>query len=103
VTRHLDNFEELCLLAIRHTQPDAYGVPIRHALDDATGREVTVGELYAALERLEQAGCVESWNADPTPERGGRQRRYYRLTEGGIEALARAEAGRLTVPRPAFG
>jgi DNA-binding PadR family transcriptional regulator len=69
------------------TSPDAYGVPIRLEIEERTGRSLTVGALYRTLDRLEQKGYVSSWLGDPTPERGGRSKRYFTVRPAGLRAL----------------
>ena len=87
---HLGEFEQLVLLAVVRLGDDAYGVPIRREIEKRAGRTVTVGALYSTLDRLEAKGYVTSHFADPTAERGGRSRRYFRIQPPGLEALARA-------------
>jgi PadR family transcriptional regulator PadR len=85
---HLGEFEQIVLLAILRLNGDAYGVPIRQEIEEKTGRSLTVGALYRTLDRLEDKGYVGSWFSDPTPERGGRSKRYFRLKSSGVRALA---------------
>jgi DNA-binding PadR family transcriptional regulator len=80
-------FEQLVLLAILHLGPDAYGTTIRREIEARTGRTIAVGALYTALDRLERKGFVASHMSDPTPERGGRAKRYVRLLPAGKAAL----------------
>jgi DNA-binding PadR family transcriptional regulator len=84
---HLGEFEQIVLLAILRLGDDAYGVPIRQEIEEKTGRALTVGALYRTLDRLEDKGYVGSWFSDPTPERGGRSKRYFRLRTPGVRAL----------------
>jgi DNA-binding PadR family transcriptional regulator len=88
---YLGEFEQIVLLAVHRLGDDAYGVPIRREIEKRGGRNVTVGALYSTLDRLEAKGYVSSWFADPTAERGGRSRRYFRVEPAGAEALARAK------------
>ena len=83
----LGEFEQCVLLAVVHVGDDAYGVAIRQEIESRLEREVAIGALYTALERLERKGYLRSTMSDPTPERGGRSRRYYTLTAGGATAL----------------
>jgi DNA-binding PadR family transcriptional regulator len=83
----LGEVEHLILLAIVRLGDTAYGVTIRREIDSQTGRDVAIGALYTALERLEQKGFVRSVLSDPLPERGGRSRRHYRLKAAGASAL----------------
>jgi DNA-binding PadR family transcriptional regulator len=84
---YLGEFELMVMLALLRLRDDAYGVPISRELADATGREVTLGSVYAALERLERKEMVSSRLADPTPERGGRAKRYFTVTRKGLRAV----------------
>lgn len=88
---YLGEFEQVVLLAVLRLGDDAYGVPIRREIEKRGGRKVTVGALYSTLDRLEAKGYVSSWFAGPTPERGGRSRRYFRVEPAGAESLARAK------------
>ena len=84
---HLGEFEQIVLLAILRVREDAYGVPIRLEIESRTGRSVTVGALYRTLDRLEEKGYVTSSFGDPTPARGGRSRRYFKLRPIGLRTL----------------
>jgi DNA-binding PadR family transcriptional regulator len=86
----LGEFEQLILFALVRLDDEAYGVPIRQAIEARTGRTVSAGALYTALERLERRGFVTSRFGDPTPERGGKRKRYYRIEPAGARALQRA-------------
>ena len=88
---YLGEFEQIVLLAILRLGDTAYGVPIRREIEKRAGRKVTVGALYSTLDRLEAKGYICSWFADPTAERGGRSRRYFRIEPPGNEALAKAK------------
>ena len=76
----------MVLLAVIRIGEDAYGVPIARELESASGREVGIGSVYAALERLEDKGLVISSVGNPTPERGGRAKQYFRVTAKGLTA-----------------
>jgi PadR family transcriptional regulator PadR len=89
-TDALGEFEQLVLLAIVRLEHDAYGSPIRRNIEERTSRSVAIGALYTALERLERKGYVVSTLSDPTPQRGGRARKYYRLRPAGVAALKRS-------------
>ena len=77
----------MLLLAVIHLGDDAYGVPISRELEANRGRAVSVGSVYAALERLETKGLVSSFLGDPTPERGGKAKRYFRITKEGLHQV----------------
>jgi len=83
----LGNFELMVLLAVLRVGEDAYGVPIARELEDKVTREVLLGSVYAALERLEAKGLVASSLGDPTPERGGRAKRYFTVTAKGLREV----------------
>jgi PadR family transcriptional regulator len=87
---NLGEFEQLVLLAILRLGEDAYGVTIRAELAERGGRNVAPGALYTALERLEAKGVITSRMGDPTPQRGGRAKRYVTVTAAGMQALTRA-------------
>ena len=86
-TDRLGRFEELVLLALVRLRENAYGVTIRREIADRTGRDVSFGAVYTTLDRLERKGYVLSRMGDPTPERGGRAKKYFRLEAPGIRAL----------------
>ncbi len=90
--RALGEFEQLVMLALVEIEDDAYGALVGRAIEDRTGREVSAGAVYTALERLVRRGLVTDRVGEPTPERGGRRRRYYRLTAEGAGTLRRAIA-----------
>lgn len=84
--RLLTDFELMILLAILRIGDDAYGVPIAAEIEQTAGRPVIVAAVYAALDRLQRTGLVASTLGDPTPERGGRAKRFYRVTREGLTA-----------------
>jgi PadR family transcriptional regulator, regulatory protein PadR len=86
MTNGLGHFEKLVLLAVAQLA-DAYGVTIRREIEEKTGRQVSAGAIYTSLERLESRGLVASELTDPTPVRGGRRKRTYRLRPLGERAL----------------
>ena len=83
-------FEQVVLLTVARLGEDAYGVAIRQEIEDRTGRDVGIGSVYSALDRMEEKGFVSSTVGDPTPERGGKAKRYYKLERAGVLALHRA-------------
>lgn len=89
----LGELEELILLAVRQLGDEAYGVPIGDALERA-GRSIAVGTLYITADRLEKKGLLEGRQSEPLPERGGKSRRYFRVTGKGSSALDEVEARR---------
>ena len=87
---HLGDFEELVLLAILRLGDNAYGVSILDALEDA-GRPASIGQLHTTLDRMREKGFVSSRMGDPTPERGGRAKRFYKVEGAGMIALEEAQ------------
>jgi PadR family transcriptional regulator PadR len=87
---NLGDFEQLVMLAVMRLDADAYGTSIREELKDRAEREVSPGAIFTTLERLESRGLVTSRYGEPTPERGGRSKRYYRLSAEGRRSLSRS-------------
>jgi PadR family transcriptional regulator, regulatory protein PadR len=88
MARHLlTDFELMILLAILRVGDNAYGVPIAREIESTSGRKVILGAAYAALDRLERNGLVESSKGEPTPERGGRAKRFFQVTDQGVRAV----------------
>ena len=83
----LGEFEQVVLLSILRLGDEAYAVSIRDEIVRCTGRDVSRGSVYITLDRLETKGYLRSRLADPTPERGGRSKRYYALRPRAVEAL----------------
>ena len=84
----LGDFEQRILFALLRLGSDAYGVTIRGDIEARTGRAVSAGALYTALDRLETRGLVSSRLGEPTPERGGKRKRLYTVQPAGERALA---------------
>ena len=74
----------MILLALMRLGDDAYGVPIGREVEAAVGRPVALASVYATLDRLVERGLVETELGDPTPERGGRAKKYFSITAKGI-------------------
>lgn len=83
----LGEFEELVLLAVRQLADDAHGAAVQEMLALSAGRDVTLGAIYAALDRAQRKGLSDSWLGEPTAVRGGRAKRHYRVTPLGEAAL----------------
>jgi len=84
----LGEFEIYVLLAVSRLGDEAYGVAIRKAIEERTGRDIAIGAVYATLGRLQDKGFVRFTLSDPQPVPGGRSRKYYRLTAAGQRGLA---------------
>lgn len=89
---YLGEFEHVVLLALLRLGDDAYGVTVRQEIAQRTGRDVSVGAIYATLGRLETKGFVRSRLGAPTAERGGRAKRHFRVTTRGIAIVERTHA-----------
>jgi PadR family transcriptional regulator PadR len=83
--------ELMVMLAVRRLGQQAYGVPIAAEILEKTGREMLLGSVYAILDRLAARGLVTSRLGEATPERGGRAKRYFRLTAEGIRHVSEAQ------------
>lgn len=84
---YVGEFEQMVLLAILRLREGAYGLAVRDELAEVAGRSPSTGALYTTLDRLERKGLIESRAVDGPGERGGRPRRYVRLTGAGLAAL----------------
>lgn len=80
--------EELVLLAVWHLGEDAYGVTVRRYLIEQTGQHFSFAAIYDPLDRLTSQGFLQAIDGPPTKERGGRRRRFFKLSDKGIAALA---------------
>lgn len=88
---HLGEFELVVMLALLRVSENAYGVPIARVIEEGTGSEIGIGSVYAALDRLEQKGLVTSALGEPTSERGGRAKRYFRVTKSGLQQVRKTQ------------
>jgi DNA-binding PadR family transcriptional regulator len=89
-TSALGDFEQLVLLGILRLDADAYGAAIRQEIHARSGRDVSINAVYTTLDRLERKGLLKSWDGEPTPQRGGRRRKFYALRPAGVAALRQA-------------
>jgi len=87
VSSTLREFEHLLLLTLLRLDEPAYGVTIRREIEKRTGRRVSPGAIFTALQRLEKRGLVSSWLGESTAVRGGKRKRYYQLEASGRESL----------------
>lgn len=83
-------FEERVMLAVARCGDDAYGMKIRRDIEQHSGRSVSIGAVYATLDRLEAKGYLSVRLADESDIRGGRVRKYLVLEEAGAQALRRS-------------
>lgn len=88
---YLGNLELIVLLALMRLGDNAYGVLISREIERNTGRGMALGSVYATLDRLESKGLVSSSLGEPTPERGGRAKRYFQITAKGLRDVREAQ------------
>ena len=86
---YLGEFGHIVLLALLRLGDQAYGVSVRQEIAKCIDRDVSVGAIYATLDRLEEKGYVTSSMGEPTPQRGGRPKRFFRVTANGVSAVNR--------------
>ena len=86
----LGEFEQIVLLTVARLRESAYGMAIRQEIEDRVGRPVSIGSVYASLDRMERKGYLRSVVGEPTPVRGGRAKRFYELVPHGARALERS-------------
>jgi PadR family transcriptional regulator, regulatory protein PadR len=96
---YLGDFELMVLLALMRLREDAYGVPISREIEQQSGRTVALGTVYAALERLEEKDLVLSELGESTPQRGGRAKRYFRITKKGLREVREARSALINLWR----
>jgi PadR family transcriptional regulator, regulatory protein PadR len=89
----LGEFEQVVLLAILRLGEEAYGLTIRTEISECTGRDPSPGALYTTLDRLEEKGMLASRFGDPTPQRGGRAKRYFTVNATGVKTLVHYQRG----------
>lgn len=85
--KFLSRQEELLLLSILKLDDKAYGVPIRQDVTKVTGKYWSIGAIYDVLDRLTRKGLVSAVTGKPSKVRGGKSKRYYRITRTGLKAL----------------
>jgi DNA-binding PadR family transcriptional regulator len=86
-TDFLGSLEQIVLLALVRLGSDAYGVTARMEIEKRTGRNLSIGAIYATLGRLEAKGYISSQTGEPTAERGGRAKRHFLVEADGLRAL----------------
>lgn len=88
----LSRADEILLLAILRLKDEAYGVSIVKEVSSRTGKELKLGGLWVSLDILAKKGLISKRMGDPSPERGGRSKIYYSLTQTGLQALEKVYA-----------
>lgn len=84
---YLGSFELMVILTLIRLGDNAYGVPITKEIEELSGRDIAIGSVYAALDRLEQKGFVYAELGESTPERGGRAKKYFKITGKGMKVV----------------
>jgi DNA-binding PadR family transcriptional regulator len=87
----LGTLELIVLLSVVCLGTDAYGMPIRDEIHRRIGRNISFGAVYVTLQRLESKGLAESRMGEPTAERGGRAKKFFRVTKAGLQAVRRSQ------------
>ncbi len=90
--KYLGDFEQLVILAVMRLGEGAYGMTVRQEIEANAGRQVSLGAIYATLDRLEEKGLVSSSLGDGTPGRRGRAKRFFKVQAKGVRALQDALA-----------
>jgi len=88
----LTRTEELLLLSVWRLQGEAYGLAVRRQMSELLDRNMSVGAVYIPLERMVRKGFLLSEESSPTDKRGGRRKRFYRLSAKGVDALRNVRA-----------
>ena len=94
---NLGEFEQLLLMAVLHLEPDAWGTEIRRTLKERSGRNASLGAIYATIRRMSAKGLVEV--EDVASPKGGRPRRYVRVTPQGVAAVRRSRESLMAMAR----
>lgn len=100
MSKRLAGFEELVLLTVASLGDEAYGVTVQEKLEADTRAAVSIGAVYAVLDRLERKGYVRSWVGGATAERGGRRKRYFKASASGLAALREMDRIRASLATP---
>ena len=85
--KFLSRQEELLLISILKLGENAYGVPIRQHVSEVSGKYWSIGAIYDVLDRLNRKGLVSTITGEPEKIRGGKSKRFYRITKPGLRAL----------------
>jgi PadR family transcriptional regulator PadR len=87
---NLGTFEQIILTSLVLLGDNAYGATVHEKVEELAEGSRSIGSVYTTLDRLEQKGYVRSWFGDPTPERGGRSKRFFEITGAGQKVLQQA-------------
>ena len=87
---NLGTFEQIILTSLVLLGENAYGATVHEKVEELAEGSRSIGSVYTTLDRLEQKGYLKSWFGDPTPERGGRAKRFFEITGAGQRVLQQA-------------
>jgi DNA-binding PadR family transcriptional regulator len=76
----LGEFEQLVLIALIRVGEGAYRMTVRREIEERAGRDVSIGAVYATLDRLEEKRLVKSYAGEPSESRGNRGRKCFKIT-----------------------
>lgn len=103
---NIGELEEVVLLIVANLFDNAYGIAVKKEVEDKCNRSITISTVHNVLQRLQEKGFLESRYSDPTPERGGKRKLLFRVTESGQSALENSRSLReslwQTIPEIAF-
>ncbi len=83
----IGEFEEVVLLTVAILYENAYGISIKEEIENRLKRKVSVGAMRTALNRLEKKGFLNSEFGEATAVRGGKRKRFFKVTPLGKDAL----------------
>lgn len=92
---YLGEFEEIVMLTVALLDGDAYGVAIIEEMESRLSRSVSIGSLQTVLRRLEDKGYLSSKLGEATKIRGGKRKRYYQVTNMGMQIIRENKEQRL--------
>ena len=87
----------MILLVLMRLGDDAYGVTIAREIEETSGRIVALASVYATLDRLVERGFAVSEVGEPTAERGGRAKKYFKITGKGVREVRAAKKSLVTL------
>ena len=91
----IGEFEEIVLLTVMKLGEEAYGVAIKKEIEESLSRSVSIGALHTALQRMTHKGLLVSKLGEATAERGGKKKRFFNVTEAGVQLLEKAKSDRM--------
>jgi len=92
--KYIGELEEVVLLVVVMLQEEAYGVAITKEINQQLNRSISVSAVHATLHRLEEKGFIASYMGGATAERGGRRKRFFKVTKEGSQILTEIQESR---------